>query len=97
MPQLSSVTCRFVNPIVGTVREDDRTASWTITEVTFAFLSGDQAQPTDELVSNCHHALRDQDGNQVPVEVLAQLDLEQGLRDAFKREFSAAWDAIDAA
>ncbi|QCI93450.1 hypothetical protein [Novosphingobium sp. EMRT-2] len=96
MPQLSSVTCYFVNPIVGTVREDDRTASWTLTEVTFAFLSGDQAQPTDGLVFNCHHALRDQDGNPVPSEILALLDLEQGLRDAFKREFGAAWAAIDA-
>lgn len=96
MIMFEPVTYYLDRPIHGTVREGERTASWTITEATFNFLTGDQAPPPDGLVFNCHHVLRDAEGNPIPVEILSLLDLEQGLRDSFKKEFGEAWDAVEA-
>lgn len=97
MHVLEPITYRFKRPICGTVREDERTASWMIEEVSFNFLIGDQPPPADGLVFNCHHALQDDAGEQIPVEILALLDLEQGLRVAFKRHFGTAMEAVKAA
>lgn len=88
------VTYFLNNPMIGTIREGDRTASWTVKTATFAFLSSGQAPPPDDLVFSCHHDLRDAWGNAIPVEVLALLDLEQGLRDSFCAALDEAWDAL---
>lgn len=95
MLKFNPVTYYFKRPIGGMVREDDRTMTWTLTEVTFNFLRGDQAQPSDGLVFNCQKSLRDAEGNEIPVEILALLDLEQGLRDLMKEALEAAWAAVE--
>lgn len=96
MLEFEPVTCNLVNPIIGTVRSDDRAASWSIEQVTFNFLRGDQAHPPFWLVFTLHHALRDADGEPIPVEILSLLDLEDGMRVAFQQEYGAAFDAVDA-
>lgn len=80
---LGTVTYYFVRPIGGTIALGDRRGSWTMPEVTFKLLDGNQKQPSDNLVFNLHRALRDAEGAEIPVEVLSLLDLENGMRDAF--------------
>jgi hypothetical protein len=88
------ITYRLRNPITGTVRSADRTASWTIEEMTFCFLD-DHQEPAFGLIENCADLLLDDAGEPVPNEVLSLLDLEGGVRQAFEREFGAAWDAVE--
>lgn len=96
MLEFEPVTYNLVNPIIGTVRSEYRTASWSIEQVTFNFLSGDQAHPPFWLVFTLHHALRDANGEEIPIEILSLLDLEDGMRSAFNQEYGAAIDAVDA-
>jgi len=94
MLKFEPVTYYFNRPIGGTIREDDRTASWTIKEVTFSFLEDGQSPPSYGMILNCHRALRDDEGNEIHTEILSLLDLEAGLREAMNREFGAAWAAV---
>lgn len=96
MLEFEPVTYSFARPVTGTVCADRRSVSWSIDKATFNFLSGDQTPPSFWLVFNLHHALRDGDGEQIPVEILSLLDLEEGMRAAFNREYGAAIDAVDA-
>lgn len=91
-----SVTYHFRKPIPGTVRNGDKYASWELRSATFNLRTVDQAAPSDSLVFNLHHVLRDDAGEEIPVEVLSLLDVEGGLREAFQREFGPAWDAVQA-
>ena len=84
------VTYFFREPVTGTVRDGDRYASWTISEATFNFVRDTKPQPPHWLVFKCHHELRDANGEEIPVEILALLDLDGGLDAAFNREFGAA-------
>lgn len=97
MRKFDPVTYFFKRPIAVMVRDNDRTATWTLSEVTFDFLREGQVRPSDGLVFNCHHALRDADDEEIPVEVLSLLDLEGGLREAMREGYSAAWSASEAA
>lgn len=83
-------------PIVGTVREDDRRAVWEIWYIECPSIVGDQSPPPDDLVFAVHRRMRDEDGEAVPVEVLATLDLQQGFRDAYRRETAMAWATVRA-
>jgi hypothetical protein len=90
------VTYSFNRPLRGMIRDADRVATWEMTEATFSPLAPFQEPPTFDLIMNMHHALRDAEGDLIPIEVLSLFDLEQGLRDAFNREFGAAWRAVEA-
>jgi hypothetical protein len=96
MSEFQPVTFRYREPFTGTVRAGDRTASWTIDEVTFDWARDEKPQPPHWLVFKCHSELCDENGEDIPVEVLALLDLDGGLSAAFDREFRAAWIAVEA-
>lgn len=83
-------------PIVGTVRHDDQCATWEIWYIECPSIVGDKSPPPDGLVFAVHRRMRDEDGNAVPVEVLATLDLEHGFRDAYRREFAIARATVSA-
>lgn len=83
-------------PIVGTVRVDDRRAVWEIWYIECPSIVGDKAPPPDDLVFAAHRRMRDENGEVVPVEVLATLDLEAGFRGAYRREFALARAAVSA-
>jgi hypothetical protein len=88
------VTYYFKRPSRGTVRNDDLTASWTLAEVTFNYLTADQLPPEFGFLFNCHNILVDEDGEPIPVETLVQLDLKQGVRAAIRRNMGAALEAV---
>ena len=90
------VTYKLRNPITGTVRNGDNYASWTISEVAFDYCRNEKPQPPDWLVFKLHAELVDENGMEIPVEILSLLALESGLHAAFQREFGAAWDAVEA-
>ena len=88
------VTYYFDRPITGTVRDGEIASDFRITTATFHFLRPGQTPPEDGLVFSCHHSLRDENGECIPVEVLALLDLERGIREAFHEFFGDAWEVV---
>ncbi|MEE4153236.1 MAG: hypothetical protein V2I27_03675 [Erythrobacter sp.] len=89
-----AVTYYYRNPIGGSVRLGDCTASWTLEAVTFRFLTPDQLPADYYLRTSLQNTMRDEHGNPPSMGVLSMLDLEAGLREAMAREMDAAWDAV---
>jgi len=77
-------------PIVGTVGSGDKKVTWEIWYIECPPIAADQASSPSDLVHAAHRRMRDEDGNVVPIKVLAKLDIEAGFRGAYRREHAKA-------
>lgn len=71
-------------PLKVYYRDDTAQQAAEISEVDFPDLPGDKAAPDDGLVKSVHNRFYDDQLRRVPEALLRTLDLEAGLRAAFR-------------